>query len=274
MGSAGPRVGLTRSREDNQALALRLQAAGVDVVELPTASFINLPWGHDECAQADGLLDGALAVCWTSRHGVRATAAVWPEALDAVAARRVPRPLVGVVGQTTANEARGVGAAVDVLPDAQTGAALGVALDEALHRAGHTPWASRGHVLILQAAHGRPELEAALSARGWQTRRRDVYRNAAPPRPSDASLRALSSCDLVYLAAPSAADRLAGWGVALRELSVAVIGPTTAAHLRSEHGIEPAAVAEAPQVEAVCACLLAALGRPNTPAGCADMPAG
>lgn len=247
-----PVVVLTRSREDNASLRARLQAAGVTVLEVPTAELRDVPAEPDEatvrawCGQAD-------AIAFTSRHGVEAFERVLGVQLLREAKAR--GALLAAVGRTTAEALQDACLGVDVeAAEPATGSRLAVQLADTL--------ADGAQVLLVQGRHARPELAQGLQSHGLRVLRAVVYENAEPPAPTAEVLEASARADLVYLAAPSAADRLLAWAPHLRDRAFAAIGPTTAGELSEHHGITVIAVAPRPDEDAVLRTLLTCLHLP------------
>lgn len=239
-----PTVVLTRSSDDNAPLSKALQAHGVEVVEVPTACLRDVP-PEPPAAVVRDWLASARAVAFTSRHGVLAgVRALGPQALGRAGLVRA------AVGEATAEALAGQGLAVEVLADG-TGAQLAEALAAQL--------APGDTVVAVQGRHARPELAEGLRSRGLLVQVAVVYANAEPDPPPATQAAAARTADLVYLAAPSAADRLLAWLPDLRDRRFAAIGPTTAAELRARHGIEPVAIAPRPDLATVLDTLLAAL---------------
>lgn len=245
-----PIVVLTRSVVDNAALAHRLQAAGARVLELPTVAmaFVAPSQPPDELTE---LLRRAPAVAFTSRYGVKA----WldqqgPHGLSAALRRGAE---VAVVGQGTAQALVEAGVSPSLIADPATGAALAAQLLARLSHADPAP------VLAIGGRHTRPELAQGLRAGGRAVRAVTVYENRAPAAPATDLLIQAEAAVAIYIAAPSAADRLLAWHPPLRDRAFVAIGPTTAAALAEHHGIVVAAVAESPGIAAVEAAILRTL---------------
>lgn len=254
---ASKTVVLTRSHEDNHALAVALTAAGLEVLEVPTAEI-------GACQPTQGLeaiwqaLREVQAVTFTSRHGVWA----WVEhggdaALRAFASRG---GAIGVVGPATSAALVDLGHVPTVTAAPATGEALAAQLAAYLLPAsGAVP----AKVLAVQARRARPELVDGLRSVGVAVEIAAIYDNRVPAGPDTATLLACHSAGAIYVAAPSAAERLLAWDPDLRGRPFVAIGPTTAAALRERHGIEARGVAQDPSQEAVVRAIvdaLAALG--------------
>lgn len=258
MGTAHPVVVLSRSAQDNAALAAQLRTRGLGVVELPTASFVDLPVLPEQLRE---LRRDLAALAFTSPHGV----AAWQRALQAADAtgsacvqaatgldwRSLP---CAAVGHKTAAALQADGWQVRwTATEEETGTQLARVLATAL------PPHSR--VAIPQAQHARPELVAGLAAAGHTPLAVVVYKNQ-PPQPDPAALLRALDADLVYAAAPSAVDRLLDWLPALAAKRWVAIGPTTAAQLAARSPATRVAVAAQPTQHAVFAAIVAAAGVP------------
>ncbi|MCO4762577.1 MAG: glutamate-1-semialdehyde 2,1-aminomutase [Myxococcales bacterium] len=244
-----PKVLLTRMRDDNQALKTQLQSRGIAVLELPTAELRAR--STDPTTQIDSLSSIA-ALAFTSPHAVRffgkqAEIAAWQSAGGLLAA----------VGQATA------GALAPLVVDVQAPSATGAQLASQL--AAVLPAGSAvGHPC---AGHARPELGVGLRHAGIRYLPWPCYDNVMPTPPTASELVKVSGVDAVYLAAPSAADRLLSWAPTLRDTPLVCIGPTTAAHLQARHGVRATAVAKDPSRASVEAAIITALRRHDPQAG-------
>lgn len=234
-------VVLTRAVEDNRALRDLLQQAGIEVVELPTAQFADVALDRAVAEHAAS----AAAVTFASPHAVTAfLRQVGASALQHRAG------LLAVVGQATAAALQPWDLQPDLIAESpSTGHALAQRLVARLQPA--------STVIAVQARHSQPDLVAALQAAGHHVHAAVAYENVEPSTPSAADLARAASADAIYLAAPSAADRLLAWSPELGQRALATIGPTTAAALRERHHIEPAAIAASPALTDVAAALFA-----------------
>lgn len=233
-------VVLTRAPEDNLALRHRLEEAGVTVLELPTAQFADVPLEADA---VENLLR-ADALTFASAHAVSAfSRQVSGDRIRAIAGR------IAAVGQTTAAALAGLGLHATVVADApSTGRALAERLIAQLP--------PDSAVTVVQARQSQPDLVAMLRAAGHRVDVAVVYQNAEPAAPSPDQLALAARANAIYLAAPSAADRLLAWAPALKAQPLVAIGPTTAQTLRDKHGVQPAAVSPSPELADVAATLL------------------
>lgn len=231
---------LTRAHEDNQALRTRLERAGVAVLEVPTAQFVDVPLTPHQHEQ----LQSSDAVTFASAHAVAAFARqVTVDEVRGIAA------VVAAVGPTTAAALDRIGLPASLV--AQT-PSTGQALAELLIARLQSP----RRVLVVQARQSQPELADLLRAAGHIVEVAVVYENAEPVAPTQQLLAQAAQAQAIYLAAPSAADRLLAWAPALRERPLVAIGATTAAALRDKHGVQPAAQAHSPDLADVAATLL------------------
>ncbi|MFZ4578499.1 MAG: uroporphyrinogen-III synthase [Myxococcota bacterium] len=255
MGHACPTVVLTRSCDDNALLRERLEALGTAVIELPTAAIVDLP-PQPEVATCLSLCAQAQVVAFTSRHGVDA----WcrqlgaPSLLDAVQRGAS----VAAVGKGTASALERWGIPVGIqASDPMTGAHLAQSIGDHLMRLSdhQTSAGMPARTLAVQGRQARPELLQGLRDRGLPVDTAVVYENVTPPPPTPALAVACAQADAVYLAAPSAADRVLAWVPQLREVPLVVIGPTTATELLERHGLTAAAVAASATIDAAVQAL-------------------
>ncbi len=249
MGPARPTVVLTRAAADNAALAADLTAAGVRVVEVPTAQVQPIGVLPDRAAVA-AWAQRADALTFTSRHGV----AAWVDQLGkATLVRRGLR--IAAVGEATAQALVDAGAFVHVqAKEPATGAGLARALGQVL--------APASLVVVVQARIGQRDLAEHLVAAGHDARVACVYENVPPPDPDPAVHSIADPHAVVFAAAPSAVARMLGWCDGWRAARWVAIGPTTAQALR-DRAIEPVAVADQPTHAACLAALVAAVRGPT-----------
>lgn len=247
----GATVVLTRSQDDNASLRAHLHAAGVNVIEVPTAALRDVPPEPDVdtvrtwCTQVQ-------AVAFTSRHGVEAFCRQIGS--DALRLARDHGAQIAAVGQATAGALHAACVGVDIaVAEPATGEHLAFRLADDLEGT------RDARVLAVQGRHARPELLHGLQRHGIAVDIAVVYENAVPEPPAAEILLACASADLIYVAAPSAADRLLAWAPGLRDRPFVVIGPTTAAELQARHGLTPAAIAAAPAEQAVLAAIVSVL---------------
>ncbi len=246
MSEPAPSVVLTRSEPDNAALAARLVARGWTVIEAPTVA-ITAVAPDQNADEVRALLASAPAIAFTSRYGVQAW---WELAGAAELKAALERGAeIGVIGQATADALLAQDVHASVVADPATGTALAEQLLDRL------PSNNRNPCVLLQGRHARPELRDGLLGGGRDVQTVVVYENRTPPPPSEATLSACAGAAAIYVAAPSAADRLLSWAPTLCERPFVAIGPTTSAALADRHGIVAAAVAENPGIDAVVAAI-------------------
>jgi len=231
---------LTRSAEDNAPLRGELQARGHLVLEVPTVCLREV--GPEPSAPAVRQWSSAApAIAFTSRNGVQAFCRLLGADL-LIQAHREGR-LVAAVGRSTAQVLAETGiTAVLAVTEPMTASHLAEALADRLSSA-QCKW-----VLAVQGRQARPELIQGLAARGIESRVAVVYENAVPDPPSPQLLLACRAAQVVFVAAPSAADRLLAWAPELRDRVFVAIGPTTAGELRARHGIVAAQTAANPSL--------------------------
>ncbi len=233
---------LTRSAEDNAPLRRELAARGHVVLEVPTACVRDI--GPEPSADVVRQWAAqARAIAFTSRNGVQGFCRLL--GAEPLLAALEGGALIAAVGRATAQVLAEAGIApVLALTEPMTGSHLAEALADRLETQPDA-W-----VLAVQGRHARPELVQGLALRGVPSRVAVVYENAVPEPPAAELLRACALADAVYVAAPSAADRLLAWAPELRDRAFVAIGPTTAAELRRNHGIEASQIAANPGLAA------------------------
>jgi len=237
-----PRVLVTRASEQSSELRARLEAAGAEVVELPT---IAIQPAEDLVA-----LDAALGrvheygwVVFTSPNGVR-------QALARPKARDATWPRIAAVGQATASALAEAGLRAAFMPSAPNGRTLAAELLVGMGE----------RILLVRSDIARPELPDALRARGATVDEVVAYRTMprSEPAPEVAAELRSGRVDAVLLASPSAVRGLVaavgGDPELYRATSLIAIGPTTAAAIR-ELGLPLAATATDPSPSGLVAVL-------------------
>jgi uroporphyrinogen-III synthase len=179
------RVLLTRPRPDSEALAKRLQAAGIEALVAPM-----LEIAPREAPELD--LDGVSAIVLTSANGARS--------LARVSDRRDLRVLA--VGEATAAAAQEAGFADVTSADGDSDALATLARDRLD--------AGAGAVLHVSGAHVAGDLEGALTAAGFAYRRAVLYEAKVAEALPEEAARALraGSLDGVLLFSPRSARTL------------------------------------------------------------------
>jgi uroporphyrinogen-III synthase len=204
------RIVLTREAGRNDDLAARLASLG-EVVEVPLTETRYL----DPVAVAEDLEasceEGAIAsLVVTSARAARYA--------PLASSRLAPDARVYAVGEATARALASAGVASDVVGAAGAAALAHEVLEEP--------------VLVLGAAHARPELGATLDARGLAWTAVPCYETVALHL-DEGARAALASAEVVVVGAPSA------WAVArglvAPDAIVAVPGDTTAEAVRADH---------------------------------------
>ena len=225
----GRRVLVTRTREQASSLAALLRAAGARPVELPTIAVVP-PESYDD-------LDAALRElparagrqpCWvlfTSVNGVTAVR----ERLAALGrdARLFAGATVGAIGPATAAALEALGLRADFAPATYTSEAI---LTELRGRDLAGAW-----VLLPRADIAPPALAEDLTALGAELRNAVAYRTVSPPDLPERArqLLAAGAVDTACFTSSSTVrnlvEALGGDPTPLTPLTVACIGPTTAA---------------------------------------------
>jgi len=225
---AGRRIVITRAQRQSGGLRERLEQQGAEVVLLPTIEIVP-PESYE-------LLDGALRlpqqVHWlvvTSANAVR----VMGERLAALglAVQSLAQLRCAAVGPSTAEAARELGIAVEIVPERYVGEALAAALADRV----------RGQrVLLVRAAVARDVVPDALRAAGAAVTVVDAYRTVIPAgavERAKAIFGAASLPDAAVFTSGSTVmhllDVLRDAGLAFPgEVACVSIGPVTSAALR------------------------------------------
>ena len=210
---------LTRAPESGSDAADKLRALGADVVEVPLIR-IGPPPDERALIQAASRTDVDW-IAFASVHGVEAFAR----------RRENPRALTArfaAVGPATSRALeKAFGRAADLVPESNTGGALGASLAHAL-RPGE-------RVLLVQALDARPEALEALAGAGCAVEAVAAYATFEDP-PDDLAEK-IREVDVVIIASASAARSLRrGLGdamdSALAGKTIVCIGPVTADEAR------------------------------------------
>jgi uroporphyrinogen III methyltransferase/synthase len=228
---AGRRIVITRATEQASELTAQLEAAGAQVVALPTVQFLE----PDDTSPLDAAIAGLGRYDWivfTSANAVRFFAkrcrvqSRWPLPAEVRCA---------VVGSATELALRAEGAQADVMPREASGVALASELGALWNREG-----GGRRVLVPRSDRASDETLAALAAAGATVNAVVAYRTVAPDV-TDADAMQLvehGHADALVFFSPSAfANLLALTGVealrnVVRRAAFAAIGPTTAAAIR------------------------------------------
>lgn len=214
----GPAVVLTREREDNRPLASILRSRGISVREIPC---IETRYIEPESWPADS----TDAVLFTSRRGVRGFIRLRNsvQVLDKHCADG--RPLVGAVGQKTADELLAGGIPVDLIAEPPEARELVNLVKTRL------PADSR--IVAVCGNLGRGRVEVAVEQAGYELFRLEVYKNVAPEIPCLQPFPVAA----IFIASPSAAKRLLACNPWMQSSRFFTIGPTTYSAL-AELGVE------------------------------------
>lgn len=233
--TAGRRVLLTRSEEDNADWAARFAQRGGETVALPCLHCEPLATPARKAALAAALPEADWLV-FTSRRGVEGFTALEPPDSR-------PRCRIAVVGAATAEAAAAALGRVDLV-----GGGTAVALAATLADVGDLE--RRKRVLLALAENAPDTLEKALTEAGAECTRIDVYRTvpAAPAEPR----RPLSALrvDNVVLASPSAVTGFVHQVDVDVPVNVYTIGPSTTAAARRA-GLTVTAEAREPSFEGI-----------------------
>jgi uroporphyrinogen-III synthase len=228
----GQRVVVTRSAEDCDAWAARLERAGAIAITYPciTVESIDTPTLRNELAAAAATADWLI---FTSRRGVETFAALQPAGLPLTVR-------IAAVGVATADAARKSFGRVD-----HVGAGTGATLADSLPL--DARWVAGARCVLALASNASPELERKLATSGAACSRYDVYRTIpAAHREPKQPLSALRA-DRILFASPSAVEGFLNQVDLDAAASVVTIGPSTSAAARSR-GLTVAAEAREPSL--------------------------
>jgi uroporphyrinogen III methyltransferase/synthase len=222
---SGARIAVTRPAAQSRELVALLEEQGAQVVVCP---LIRIDPGVDAEAvrRVWRDFDDFAWLIFTSANGVDQFMRLVAEAKSPGLSFRGKH--IACVGPATADAARGHGLAVDVVPAAFTGDAIA----EALAGTGDL----RGkRVLIARARGGGAGLPAGLRAAGALVDDLELYRSVADPQGARqlAALAAAGQVDVVTFTSGSAVRYFADTITTPGNLTVAVIGPSTAEVARS-----------------------------------------
>jgi uroporphyrinogen-III synthase len=238
-------VVVTRDSARAEPLATRLAARGVDVVALPITEVVP-PDTSEWNRLIEAVRGGHDAVAIASANAAEALVRAAREAgVDVARVVAVGAVSVGVLAH------HGIAAIAAARADA-----IGLA-DELIARGAR-------RVLWPRAEDGREEGIARLTAAGVAVDAPVAYRTVAARADAPevaAGLTALAGAAAVCVYAPSQADALAALvpgGLAALRAPLVAIGETTAAALRA-HGATVAAVASAPDPDAMASAVAAVL---------------
>ena len=243
----GRRVLVLRAEGQGDELSKLLYRRGAEPVHVPLLSFEG-PSDPRRLERALAEIDRFDWLVFTSANAVRFAAP-----LLARAGLRSVR--VACIGPATAHAARAAGLRVQLVPEARF-----LPEDLVAEMAARGPL--RGaRVLFPCAAQAKETLPRALEREGASVESVEAYRTLLPAGAEEALRATLKEAlDAVVLTSPSTIDHLfslLGEGEMrklAKALTLACIGPTTAAHL-CEHGIEPHIVCKRQSSAALVAAL-------------------
>ncbi len=217
---AGQRVVVTRSREQADALASRLQSLGAEVIELPTIE-IQPASDYGPLDQAITRLEQYDWVVFTSANGVRC----FIERLDfSPRDLRALRGKICAIGPATRSAVEALHLKVDLIGKEYVAESL-VEAFALLDMAGK-------RVLLPRAAIARDVLPAELARRGAQVDVVEAYRTGVPEGAAELAAKIFSAQrkpDWITFTSSSTVQNfvlLAG-STALKGVKVASIGPVT-----------------------------------------------
>ena len=242
----GRRVVVTRARAQSSDLARRLQAAGAEVLEVPTISILDPADGGAALREAVARLATYDWVVFSSANAV-------DRLLGQVRDVRAFGPArVAAVGPGTAAALAAAGLVADLVPERYVA--------EALLDAFPAPPAAGGKVLLPRAAVARPVLPDGLRRAGWTVDVVEAYRTEPCPLPPD-QLAAVGKADAIAFASASAVHAfVAAAGPDAAPPAVVCIGPVTA-EAAGAAGLTVAATADPSTLDGLVDAVAAALTR-------------
>lgn len=216
-------VVITRSKEGNEELALRLKSAGFNPISIATLSLLP----PKDWSAVDGLLHRLHSFDWvvfTSATGV----GYFGERMNTLSLQ-MPwggRPFAAAVGERTASRLSKLGIGPVFVPSSYLTAKLAEEL----------PRDKGSRVLLLRADIADPNLSKRLIERGYQVEETAIYRTQPAKGRPDLRLR---DTDLIVFASPSAVRGLHGTMPKgeiddLHRIKAICIGPVTEATARED----------------------------------------
>lgn len=249
----GVRVVVTRSSEDSDTLALRLEELSADVIRLPT---IAIEISDELLAAADGVVDEVIGgtyewVVFSSRPGVRAFARLMQRGDRVDVFGRVH---VAAVGSATVAAFRDLmGRDVDLVPERFSGDDLADALGD-----------GAGRLLLVRPDQAPRSIVDALQARGWEPREIALYRTVRG-NPSSDAIDVVRRGDFDCLTFTSGSTvkffvEIVGHVMPTHTQRVVVIGPSTE-EVAKQLGFRIDAVATPHTTEGVVDAVVNVMGR-------------
>jgi uroporphyrinogen III methyltransferase/synthase len=251
----GRRVLVTRARDQASELVERLEEAGAEAVEFPLIRFEALP--PPEPRVWDEVYDW---VIFTSGNAVRSLwEGLWASGRDV---RALGAARIAAVGAETAAALAGHGLRADFVPEATESAGAAALLAQ-------FPSDVQGRNILLPRAEEAPDLlPDGLRQRGATVRVLPVYRTVPDGSGAEAVREQLAAgeIDAVTFTASSTARIFRRFlpEVSLEGITVACIGPTTAATAR-ELGLPVTVVAEEQSIQALVGVLATHFGSADNP---------
>jgi uroporphyrinogen III methyltransferase/synthase len=243
----GRRVVVTRAQAQSPELARRLEAAGAEVVELPTITVLDPADGGAALREAAARL---ATYDWVVFSSVNAVDRVVAEVRDV---RAFGPARVAAVGPGTAAALARVGLVADLVPERFVAESLLAAFPD--------PPAGGGTVLLPRAAVARAVLPDGLRERGWAVEVVEAYRTEPLPVPAE-RLPDVAKADAIAFASASAVESfVAAAGRDGAPSTVVCIGSVTAEAARAA-GLTVAATADPSTLDGLVAAVAAALGPP------------
>ena len=238
----GRRVVVTRAHGQAPELARRLEAAGAEVLEVPTIALADPADGGTALVAAAARARSYQWVVFTSANAVDRFIPLLRDGRDLALAR------IAAIGPGTAAALADHRLVADLVPQRFVAEAL---LDAFPDPQGHGDT-----VLIPSAAGARPVLAEGLRARGWGVDVVEAYRTE-PVTPAPEVLAEVTKADAIAFASASAVRSFveaAGAGAA--PAAVVCIGPVTAEAARAA-GLTVAATAEAATLDGLVEAITA-----------------
>lgn len=235
----GKRIVVTRSASQASSLSEILAGWGADVISLPSIRVVEPPDNYRGLDEEIERLSTYSWIIFTSQNGVtHFFRRLFAKGLDS---RALGHLKVAVIGCATGESLKKYGIVPDLVPHAFCAEGLAEAIEKEL-KAGD-------RILIPRALVARPYLGNHLRAKGFYVKETAAYETAEASENRDKFLDLLieKAVDIITFTSSSTVKNfmhmIHGREEALKDISLAAIGPVTAGTLK-EYGFEPDIVAD------------------------------